>query len=709
MYYVGTDIGGTFTDIVVLDDGGQVRVYKTPTTPHDRSQAVLEALGLAAADLGVDEKQFFEQIAYFAHGTTAATNALIERKGVRTGLITTRGFGDTIFIQRTMGSWAGMAHHEIAHYSARRLPLPIVERKLIREITERIDYKGSIIVPLDEEEVHRAVRGLIAEGVEAIAVCLLWSFRNPSHERAVGRIIREEAPGVFLTLSCELVPVLGEYERTATTVMNAYLGPIIARYVESLEQGLRRKGFQGVFTMMESGGGVLPANEAAQQAVTMLLSGPAGGVLASMEVAKRLGYRNVITTDMGGTSFDVGLIVDGKPLLSPGGEVGGYHISQPMVKVTAIGAGGGSIAHVEDGHLTVGPESAGANPGPACYGRGGRLPTVTDADVVLGIIDPDYFLGGRMKLDRKLAEEAIRIYVAEPLGMSVVEAAAAIRSVVDHQMADLIRRVTIRQGYDPRDFILLAYGGAGPTHCSGYGREANVRRIVIPALATALSAYGTVTSNRHRSFSLANPQHVPALFRRVSEHIDAEQINRTFAELEARCRAALNEDGSNDVRLHRFLSFRFRQQVHQIEVPVPSHPLTGDDVDLLFADFEKAYEAIYGKGTALREAGVEITIHRVEGIAPVWKPMIPRQPRGAKDPSAALLGRRRVYFYEESDLLSVKVYHGEGLKAGAILEGPAIIEHPGTTIVIGLGQVGFIDEYLNTIIEFSTKSDEGRK
>ena len=395
-YFIGTDIGGTFTDLVMLSETGEVTIVKSPTTPSNRTQGVLNALDAAAERQGIDAKALIKQLQYFAHGTTAATNAFIERKGAKTGLLITRGFADTLRIERCMASWAGLADHEIAHFSKRTIPTPIIPLGLIEEIEERIDERGAIIAPLAEAAARDSIRRLAAKGVEAIAITLLWSFRNPMHEQRLAELVREEAPNVFVTISSELVPILGEYERASTTSINSYLGPVIHRYINGLEKSIRDYGYDGPISIMESGGGVLPAREAAFQAANLLTSGPAGGVLASQKLGERLGFKNIITSDMGGTSFDVGLIVDGQPILATSREVGRFHVALPAIKVTAIGAGGGSIARVRGGHLTVGPDSAGAEPGPVCFGRGGTEPTITDADVVLGIIDPNYFLGGEM-------------------------------------------------------------------------------------------------------------------------------------------------------------------------------------------------------------------------------------------------------------------------------------------------------------------------
>ncbi|HEY8013834.1 MAG TPA: hydantoinase/oxoprolinase family protein, partial [Dongiaceae bacterium] len=429
--YLGVDIGGTFTDLVMVDSAGRISTSKALTTPGELETGVLNAIALAAEANGLAPDELLGRVAVFGHGTTQATNALIERDGARTGLITTRGFGDTIGLQRLLGFTAGLSVDQLGWYSKRRYPDPIVPRELRREVPERVDHAGRILLPLDEDSVRRAVEELSVAGVETFAVALLWSFRNPAHEQRIGAIIRERRPDAYVSLSCEVSPVIGEYERTATTALNSYLALKVVSYLDEVETVLRKRGFTGKFYILNSAGGVMPAQEAARRPVLLVASGPTGGVLGSLQLAKTLGHRNVITTDMGGTSFDVSIIVDDKPLVSGTHEAGGYHLNTPMIDIRAVGAGGGSIARVESGLLRVGPESAGAKPGPACYGRGGTLATVTDADVVLGIISPDNFLGGRMKLDAEAARTAIRTQIAEPLGLSVEQAAAGIVRVVD--------------------------------------------------------------------------------------------------------------------------------------------------------------------------------------------------------------------------------------------------------------------------------------
>ncbi|HST39406.1 MAG TPA: hydantoinase/oxoprolinase family protein [Conexibacter sp.] len=692
-FYVGSDIGGTFTDTVLLTEDGEVHMAKSPTTKEELTRGAISALELAAGAIGVEREQIGDGLVYYAHGTTQATNAFIERKGVRTGLLCTRGFRDVLRSQRSTASWAGLGH-TARHYSQRTLPQPIVPLDQIREIEERVDYKGSVVVPLNEEQLRTAVRELVADGCEAIAITFLWAFRNDLHERRAVEIIAEEAPQVFVSAASQLLPILGEYERTSTTSINAYLGPIISRYVTNLEGELRESGFRGELSIMESGGGVLPAGDAATQAAAMLTSGPAGGVLASAALAAEKGWPNVITSDMGGTSFDVGLVVDGEPLLTRNAEVGRFHVALPMIGVTAIGAGGGSIAQVNDGHLTVGPESAGARPGPACYGRGGTRPTVTDADVVLGIIDPEYFLGGNMGLDRAAAERAIREHVAEPLGLGLLEAAAGIRSVADNHMADLLRKVTLRAGYDPRDFVVFAYGGAGPTHAHRYAAEAGIRTVFVPATAAVHSAYGAVTSDRHRTFTVAHHAHAPRGFARASEHVSAADMEAAFATLSARCEAAM---GTEQLSTRRYVGMRFRQQVHELAIELPDGEVTAAVVDQLVEDFTTRYEHIYGRGTALRVAGVEFTILRVDGHVPVTRPA--PAPKASSLDALPPSGSREIWFEERGALTPTSVYRPEDLAGGGTIAGPAAIEQAGTTVIVGPGQSALVDGHGHITIE----------
>lgn len=695
--YVGVDTGGTFTDVVVMDGAGHVVTDKAPTTPSALEDGVLAGLSLIADGRGETLEELLGKVVSFGHGTTQATNALIERRGTPTGLITTRGFGDTILLQRLMGFTAGTPTESLGRFSARRYPEPIVPRRLIAEVPERIDQAGNVLLSLDEDAVREQVRRLRDSGAEAFAVSLLWSFRNPVHEQRVARIVSEEVgDGVYVSLSSDVNPVLGEYERTATTVLNSYLGPTVERYLERLERTLREAGLRGRFSVLNSIGGVMSARDAAERSVLLLASGPTGGVLGSHFLAKELGHRNVITTDMGGTSFDVGLVVADRPAVSQVTEVAQYHVAVPMVTITAIGAGGGSIAEVVAGELRVGPTSAGAFPGPVCYGRGGGKVTVTDADLVLGVIDPDVFLGGRMNLDKEAAVEAIREQVAEPLGMSVIEAAAGVKRIVDARMADTLRELTVGQGHDPRDFVIYAYGGAGPMHCAGYGAELGVGTILVPATSMAHSAYGALAADIHHNAERS------VLFRSApgssdpSSSFDAAQLRGVFAELERTAREQLRRDdvADGDVIIERTVDMRYRMQTHELIVPVREELDGPQAVARLVERFEQIYEETYGHGAGFREAGVEMTTFRVSGIGRAPKPAFARTDRRAPARSAR---SRRIYDVAASAWFDAVVVDWQELGADRIA-GPAIVEHPTTTVYVASSQQVAVDALGNLVI-----------
>jgi N-methylhydantoinase A len=697
--YLGIDIGGTFTDLVLMDGDGNIATAKAPTTPGELEKGVFDAVAVAAGMQGLTAEELLGRVTAFGHGTTQATNALIERTGATTGLIATRGFGDTLALQRLMGFTAGIPVEHLGRYSRRRYPDPIVPRRLVREVRERVDQGGHVLIPLDEDSVRAAVRELIEAGAQTFAVALLWSFRNPAHELRVGAMIRDMQPNAFVSLSCEVSPIIGEYERTATTVLNSYLAPKVANYLDRIESLLRDRGFRGKFNVLNSAGGVIPAREAARKPVLLVASGPAGGVMGSLQLAQEIGHHNVITTDMGGTSFDVALVVDGKPLVSGTHEVGGFHLNTPVIDIRAIGAGGGSIARVEAGLLRVGPDSAGAVPGPVCYGRGGKLVTVTDADLVLGIVSPDNFLGGRMKLDLEAATAAIRAQIAAPLGMSVEAAAAGIRRVVDGHMADTLREVTIGRGHDPRDFVLLAYGGAGPTHCIGYGAELGVPRILIPATSMAHSAYGALASDIQQSAERSLLLRAGGGTRDPWEGLDCDAINAVFAELEERCLAAMEQSGfaKTQSELGRSIDMRYRRQTHDLMVAVPDGPVTAATARSLVESFEQSYEAVYGKGAGFRFAGIELTTFRVVAVGRTRKPSI-RKPSAVEPPQPQ---RRRIFEPATLKWTDADVFQWSELPAGFCLVGIAVIEHPETTVYVGPGQTARLDDAGNLSIDLS--------
>lgn len=693
MYIIGVDIGGTFTDVALLDGETGVPVRaKAPTTPSDLKQGVLDALEVAARRANLDLASILGASTRFVHGTTSTINALVTGNLATVGLLTTAGFEDHLIIMRGVGRHAGLAPAQRLHFSILDRPAPIVPRSLTAGIAERVDYEGRILTPLDEDEARRAVRTLVEMGAKTLAVSLLWSFKNPKHEQRIKALAEELYPNVLVTLSSDYFPVIGEYERTSTTVINASIAPIIDSYVEELGKELGRRGLRCPLSIMTSAGGVTSVQNAKRLPVSTIGSGPAGGVIASKFIADALGFRNVIVTDVGGTTFDVGLIVDGEPRMALTSTVAKHALLNPLIDVTSIGSGGGSIAWVDMGRLRVGPHSAGSDPGPACYGRGGRLPAVTDADLVLGYINPDYFCGGEVRLERGLAEEAIREHVADPLfGGDVVKAAAGIRRVIDAQMGDLMRKVTIECGYDPKDFVVMAYGGAGPTHCLSYGRELGISTIIVPFLAESHSAFGAAVADLFRTYKLSDPQPTP---------VPAEKIAALFARTDEEVLQQFEADGvpRDRVTLRRWVEMRYRRQVHDIPVPFPSATPTDADVAQLIEAFEDAYRLLYGKESAYRVAGIDVMAFRTDGICHTAKPELARSMEGPSDPDHASKGSRPIYLMDRQAFAEVPIYDGTRLLPGNRVVGPAVIEHYGTTILLEPGSTAAVDAFGNTFL-----------
>src|SRR5262245_59667007 len=643
----GIDTGGTFTDCVLIDAAGRIVTAKAPSTPHDFSQGVLDALDLAAEKLGHDTEGLLRRTSRLALGTTVGTNALLQRKGARVGLITTKGHRDVIHIMRGARGVPGLASEKVLHFPESNKPdPPIVPKTLIAEVSERVDCKGEVVVGLNEEEVETAIRRLRARGVEAIAICFLWSFKRPEHERRVKAMVERLAPGVFVCCSVDLVPRWGEYERTAATVINAYLGPVTAAYMDRVGRRVQGAGLATPVQVMQCGGGVVPAAQAARKAFLTLDSGPVAGVLASQYLGHLLGDKHVIATDMGGTSFDVGLVWDGAPVASYQSVVNQYEYFVPRIDIRSIGSGGGSIIWLDEtsGSLRVGPLSAGADPGPVCYGRGGTQPTVTDAALALGYLDPDHFLGGRLPLDRDAALASLAP-LAERVGLGVVETASGACRVVEHQMADLIRKVTVQKGYDPRDFVVIAYGGAGPVHAGVYARELGARSVLVPlgdvcSLWSALGAASADLLHIHESVDIqANP-------------FDPDRVHDVFAELTRQGLAQLREDAVDLAasRIARSVDMRYKGQINEVEVAVPDGPLDVAALDRLIADFHRRYESLYGPGAGFREARVEIVTYRVRSSSVSPKPRLPAAAeQGAALAPDARAGTRPVYWAEHGD------------------------------------------------------------
>jgi N-methylhydantoinase A len=691
-FTIGIDIGGTFSDVVLVGSDGATQQSKAPTTPDDLADGVLDALGRAAEDLGLTLERLLGRTDRLDHGSTVATNALITRRGADVGLITTRGFEDTPLIMRAVGRVDGLPAEEVRRVTAITKPEPLVPPERIRGVTERIDAFGEVVIPLVEEEVEAAVRALIEDdGVGSIAVSLLQSWREPRHERRIRDMIHARYPDerVFVSLGSDLSQVAGEYARTNTAVANAFVGPVVRRYLDSLESRLRALGFGGRLLVMQGNGGLTGHDRVAP--ISTFQSGPAGGMLAAARLAEALGQRSVVTADMGGTSFDVGIIDEGYWRYADEPIVERLRILQPIVDITSIGAGGGTIARLDEatGRLLVGPESAGAVPGPVCYGAGGTEPTVTDADVVLGYIDPEYFLGGRRPLDRSLAAAAIEARIGRPLGIGTLEAAAGIKRIIDGKMADLIRREIIRAGLRPDAMTLHAFGGASPGHAVDYARDLGVQEIVVFPSSAVFSAFGIATADivhtRLATRALPLPAD-PAILDADLEALETELLEELDRSVVA-----------GEPVFRRYVTLRFRRQTTGEEIPLPWDRF-GDAsrLDELERLFVAHYERLYGPGVAYLDAGLDLAGLRVDLVAPVAKPEIVPEAVGRTAGRPEPKGERSAWF--EGGLVSTPVHDVDRLDAGTSLTGPAIVESPFTTVVLPPGASLRVDPYRNLVV-----------
>ncbi len=691
-YMIGIDTGGTFTDCVVVNSDGTVFSGKSPTTYHDLSEGILEAAARAAESTGLSLENLLKDTILFCQSSTTGTNALLTRSGAKTALLATCGFEDVILMMRSKGRFAGLSEDQIKHVVKTRKPDPIVPRPLIRGVSERVDYKGRVLVPLNPEEVKHTIIDLVSCGVESIAVCLMWSFINPAHEQKIRDIIQEVAPQAYVSLSSDLAPKIGEYERTSTAVIDAYIGPINYRFVSNLDCQLKKRGLPRSPLFSQGYGGAVSPEYAVKKAVGTLSSGPAAGVITSRYLAQELGYENVVTADVGGTSFDVGLIHKGEPALEHNPVVGQYDLMVPQIQVTSIGAGGGSIARVEPatGFLKVGPESARSTPGPVCYDKGGTEPTVTDANVVIGLINPDYFLGGRIKLNKEKAYAAIRDKIAAPMGIDVLAAAAGIFDVASAYMTDLVRLVTIGRGYDPKNCVVFAYGGAGPIHASFFGRQA--REIVVPSKASVHSALGTVVSDVLHVHELSDPMKTPP---------DPARVNQHFRALEAQTMQDLAGEGfsGEQIAIERFMDAKYTRQVHELRVPVPAGDLSSSQLQAVCQEFERIYEDSYGKGAGYKDAGIQFINFIVHGRGKTWKPKLASLPLRTADASPALKATRPVYLRKYGEPRPTKVYDFIKLEPGNEIRGLAVIEAPDTTILVDADQVALVDQFMNVRIQ----------
>jgi len=678
---IGVDIGGTFTDLVCIDDAGALHTAKTPSTPDDPSLGVMDGLALLAGGMGRKLGGLLGETTLFLHGSTVATNLVVERKGARLGLVTTRGFRDVIELRD--GSKQN-------RYDIRApMPQPLIRRPERIEVAERVGADGAVVTPLDEEGVRRAIATLRAADVKGLVVFFLHSHRNGAHERRVREIVEQSGWAPFVSLSHEVLSREGEYDRISTAAVNAYVGPGLGGYLSRLAARLSEAGLAAPVLVMQSTGGVLPLDHAVRHAVGSVTSGPAGGAMAGALFARLGEEPRVVTYDMGGTSTDICLIENGAPLERQETQLEEVKIAVSALDISALGAGGGSIAWIDPGGiLDLGPHSAGAVPGPACYGQGGELPTLTDANLALGLIAPESFLGGRLRLDRGLAARAIETHVAGPLGLTVEAAALAINALASARIAEGIRANTVRRGLDPREFTIFSFGGAGGLHAAAVARELEIPRAIVPREASVLSALGFLAADVRHDYR-------QSLGRRLPEMTTAA-LRDAFAPLEAAATKALGAEGfaPSQIRFARFVDCRYMRQVYTVPVPVADADLARDGgVDWLAEAFEAAYAALYHH-VHERPSAVADTCRLVAyGELPALA--LPRTDAGGADPAPARRGARRIY---AGDWIEAPAYAFDALAPGMRLAGPAMVDSDSTTVLLPPGSTAAVDAYGSLII-----------
>ncbi|MDQ0381531.1 hydantoinase/oxoprolinase family protein [Amycolatopsis thermophila] len=693
MKRIGVDVGGTFTDIMYWDEDGGIAVHKVPSTPRDPSQATVDGVTQLAAQIGISVADLDQ----FLHGTTVATNIVLEHNGADVGLITTEGFRDILHIARKKRPYNYSSYQDLPWQKWQ-----LVRRRNRRVVPERIDAAGNVLIPLDEDAVREQVRVLKDNGVAAIAVCFLHAYRNPVHEQAVKRIIEQEYPGVFISLSSEVAPQYREYERFSTTALNAFVGPKVARYVDNLANTTREAGVRGDIRLMTSAGGLITSKNAVDNPVLLLTSGVVAGLLGGCAIGSASGYPSVITLDVGGTSADIGVAPDGKlrmkHLLDT--RIGDYHAMVPMAEVDTIGAGGGSVAFVDEGGMfRVGPRSAGATPGPACYARGGTEPTSTDAMVVLGWLQADSFLSGSMRVEPQLAEKAIEEHIASKLGTTVEHAAVGIFQILAHAMTEAISLHSVRKGYDPRDFSLIAEGGAGPLYAWHIAQQLDIPRVIVPHHPGIASAMGLLATD-------IRVEQPATVWTSLAEP-DLDHVRAEFARLEAQVSEQLAGDGLDpeDFVLERSLDCRYIGQGYELRVPAPAGELDDDWVIRAAEAFHEVHERTYLQ--RFDDKPVHLVNVRVTGIGKVGHVPLAEIEAGGEDASAAVKGTREAVFWTDGTrpaAFTTTVYDRDLLKAGNVLTGPAIVEQFDSTTVVGPKQRAVIDRVGHIIIETATSA-----
>ena len=711
-YLIYLDTGGTFSDCVIIKGDGSFVTGKASTTPDDLATCFFNGIENAALAMGKGLKEVLEHCELLGFGTTAGTNALLTLQGPKLGLITTAGFEDTTIMMRGVGRWAGIHPLVSMHVPDTDKPQPLVPRPLVKGVTERVDIVGKVVIPLNERDVRNAVKELLAEEVEGIAVCLLCSYVNSAHEKRIGEIIEEMAPDMQVSLSYIVSPLIREYTRSNSSVADLFVGKAVRKLFKDIKQRLQGYGYNRPLLVMQAAGGL--SRSEVVRPITTLHSGPVGGLTGVESFMKLYGFKNGVGSDVGGTSFDVSIVPEEGARFLREPVVGRYHLQNPMREILTFGAGGGTIAYIDklSGNLRVGPKSAGSTPGPVCYDRGGSQPTVTDADVIMGRIDPNYFLGGTIKLNKEKAIRAMKEVIADPLGMSVLDAAEAVCLVVDSFMKDVLNTAFTTRGLDPREFALFAFGGAGPVHSAGYSKGLGFQKVIAMPYSGTFSAFGASTANvlhRYESSPFAvmtNIEFDKTTRRFIIDSLeglpreDIGRFNRMYKDLENRCFEDMAAEGFNkeDVQLVYPARMRYGGQLDEVEFTSPVNQINNvNDLKAIIAAFEAEYVRLFSEGALYPEGGVEIMGIALQGSAVVTTPIIPEKTFVSDDPGPARKGERDVYF--DGKNVSTRVFDMQKVQVGNIIPGPAIIEGVDTNLVIPPDRKVTIDQYLHMVME----------
>ncbi|MEF8852428.1 MAG: hydantoinase/oxoprolinase family protein [Haloarculaceae archaeon] len=700
-FRIGTDIGGTCTDSTVMDDSGSVYIGKDLTTYPDLSRGIFDSLSDATEGMDVGLRELLADTDLFLHATSVGENALFEREGADTGLVTTAGFEETLHATRGgYGRWSGLPFEEVKDIINSDKPEPLIPRTKVEGIGERA-YRGEVLAELDDGEVLDAVDRLVDAGIDSLAACFLWSFASPEHEQRLKELVADRYPELYVSVSSDVSPTMGEYERTSTTVLNSYLGPTARRYLTTLRSTLSEYGFDGQLLLMFAHGGLVGRSDAVERPVGLIESGPVGGLLGSKFVANTRGIENIVSTDMGGTTFKVGVIDDNRIEYASEPMVGRHHYQFPKRDVHSIAVAGGSVVSLDEDTKvpSIGPESAGSDPGPVCYGQGGTAPTVTDVDLIQGYFSPEHFLGGDREMAPDRAYDVFERRIAEPLGKSVTEAAADIYKLINSIIADLLRETTVEKGIDPRRFTLVAIGGAAGMHAASYARELDIPEVLVPYTASVNSALGLLSTD-------VTHEHIDA--RRMEPPFDVAAVNDVLSTLEAEAREKLRDEGFADeeMTIERSISMRYRRQVHEILTPVePSGALTESDLDATVARFEELYERRYGEGSAFKAGGIELTQFRVRGVGPLETPEIAAHEVEDGHADHARIDTRPMHFEAAGGVVEAGVYDFEQLTPGDEISEPGVVLTPVTTIVVNPGDVARMDRYRNVRIGVAEGAD----